>query len=34
MKSLYKELNGSYIEVGDVKVPAIVSIDTNYELGF
>ena len=34
MKSLYKELNGSYIEVGDVKVPAIVSIDTNCELGF
>ncbi len=34
MKSLYEELNGSYIEVGDVKVPALVSIDTNYEIGF
>lgn len=34
MKSLYEELNGSYIEVGDVKVPALVSTDTNYEIGF
>lgn len=33
MKSLYDELNGSYIEVGDVKVPALVSTDTNYEIG-
>ncbi|MCM1286356.1 MAG: TnpV protein [Acetobacter sp.] len=34
MKSLYEELNGSYIEVGDVKIPALVSTDTNYEIGF
>ncbi len=34
MKSLYEELNGSYVEVGDVKVPALVSTDTNYEIGF
>ena len=34
MKSLYEELNGNYIEVGDVKVPALVSIDTKYEIGF
>ena len=33
MKSLYEELNGSYVEVGEVQVPAIVSIDTNYEIG-
>lgn len=30
MKSLYEEINGSYIEVGDVNVPTVVSIDTNY----
>lgn len=34
MKLLYEELNGSYVEVGDVKVPALVSTDTNYEIGF
>ncbi len=34
MKSLYEKLNGSYIEVGDIQVPAIVSTDTNYEIGF
>lgn len=33
MKSLYEEMNGSYVEVGDVQVPALVSIDTNYEIG-
>ncbi|MCM1113869.1 MAG: TnpV protein [Clostridium sp.] len=33
MKSLYEELNGNYIEVGDVKIPALVSTDTNYEIG-
>ncbi|MCM1286223.1 MAG: TnpV protein [Acetobacter sp.] len=33
MKSLYEELNGSYVEVGDVKVPALVSTDTNYDIG-
>lgn len=34
MKSFYEELNGSYVSVGDVQIPAIVSIDTNYEIGF
>lgn len=34
MKSLYEELNGSYIDVGNIKVPALVSTDTNYEIGF
>ena len=34
MKSLYEELNGSYIDVGDVQVPALVSTKTNYEIGF
>ena len=34
MKSLYEELNESYIDVGDVKVPALVSVGTNYEIGF
>lgn len=34
MKSLYEELNGSYVEVGDVKIPALISADTSYEIGF
>ncbi len=34
MKSLYEELNGSYVEVGDVQIPTLISIDTNYEIGF
>ncbi len=34
MKSSYEKLNGSYIEVGEVKVPALISTDTNYEIGF
>lgn len=34
MKSLYEELNGRYIEVGYVKIPALVSVDTIYEIGF
>lgn len=34
MKSLYEEMNGSYVEVGNVKVPALVSTDINYEIGF
>lgn len=34
MKSLYKEKYGNYIEVGDVQVPTLISIDTNYEIGF
>lgn len=33
MKSLYEELNGSYISIGDAKIPALVSADTNYEIG-
>lgn len=33
MKSLYEKLNGSYIEVEDAKIPALVSTDTNYEIG-
>lgn len=32
MKSLYEKSNGSYIEVEDAKIPAIVSTDTNYEI--
>ena len=34
MKSLYGELKGSYIEIGNVRIPALVSVDTNYEIGF
>ncbi len=34
MKSLYLELNGSYVEVGEVKIPELVSTETNYEIGF
>ncbi len=34
MKSLYEEMNGNYIEVGDVQIPTLVSVDTNYEIGF
>lgn len=34
MKSLYEELNGSYFNVGNVKVPVLISTDTNYEIGF
>ena len=33
MKLLYAEINGSYIEVGDVQIPALMSVDTNYEIG-
>lgn len=33
MKSLYEELNGSYVEVGNVKIPALISTDTNYKIG-
>lgn len=34
MKSLYEKMNGSYVEVEDAKIPALVSIETNYEIGF
>lgn len=33
MKSLYEELNGNYVEIGDVQIPALISVDTNYEIG-
>lgn len=34
MKSLYEKLNGSYVSVGDIRIPALVSVDTNYKIGF
>lgn len=34
MKSLYEELNGTYVEVGDIEIPALVSLDTNYKISF
>ena len=34
MKSLYEEMNGSYISVGDIRIPALISVDTNYKIGF
>lgn len=34
MKSLYEEANGIYVNIGDVKIPALVSADTYYEIGF
>jgi len=34
MKSLYEELNGCYVKVGDAKIPTLISTDTNYEIGF
>ena len=34
MKSLYEKSNGSYVEVGDVQIPTLISTDTNYEIGF
>lgn len=33
IKSLYEENNRSYIEIGDVKIPALISADANYEIG-
>lgn len=33
MKSLYEQLNGSYVKVVDVEVPALVLTETNYETG-
>lgn len=29
-----KKINGSYVEVGDIKIPALISTETNYEIGF
>ena len=34
MKSLYEELNGSYVKIGNVRIPALVSVDSNYRIGF
>ncbi len=34
MKSLYEQLNGSYVGVGDVQVPALISTDAHHEIGF
>lgn len=34
MKSLYEKSNGSYVEVGDVQIPTLISTDTNYEIEF
>lgn len=34
MKSLYEKLSGSYVSVGDIKVPALILVNTNYEIGF
>lgn len=34
MKSLYEKLNESYVSVGDIRIPALFSVDTNYEIGF
>lgn len=31
---LYEKLNGCYVSVGDTKIPALISTDTNYEIGF
>ncbi|MDE5973169.1 MAG: TnpV protein [Eubacterium sp.] len=33
MKSLYEKVNGSYVEVGDVQIPALISTETKYEIG-
>lgn len=29
MKSLYEEMNESYVSVGDVRIPTLVSTDTD-----
>lgn len=34
MKSLYEEMNGNYVEIGEVEIPALISTDTSYEIGF
>lgn len=34
MKSLYEEMIGNYVSVGDIRIPALVSVNTNYEIGF
>ncbi len=34
MKSLYEKLNGSYIKIGVVEIPILISTDSSYEIGF
>ena len=34
MRSFFEENGGSYIKVGEVQVPALVSTETNYEIDF
>lgn len=34
MKSLYEELNGNYFNIGDIKIPTLISVNTDYEIGF
>ncbi|MBS5874287.1 MAG: TnpV protein [Clostridiales bacterium] len=34
MKSLCGKTNGTYTQVGDVGIPNLISVDTNYEIGF
>ena len=34
MKSLYEEMNGSYVEVGNIRIPALISTEKNCEIGF
>ncbi len=34
MKSLYEELNGCYVSVGNIQIPTLISVNTNYEIGF
>lgn len=34
MKSLYEKLHGSYVNVGDVKIPTLISVNTDYAIGF
>lgn len=34
MKSLYEELNGCYVSVENIQIPTLISVNTNYEIGF
>lgn len=34
MKSLYEKSNGSYVDIFEIKVPTLVSLDTNHKIGF
>lgn len=33
MKSLFEQMGGTYSKVGDVYLPNVVSVSTNYEIG-